>query len=51
MKFRYVLVLAAAFLLQDVTEGKRWWSHIEFLASDDLAGRDVGSPGFEKAAA
>jgi hypothetical protein len=52
MKLRYVLILAVAFVLQDFTaEGKRWWSHIEFLASDDLAGRDVGSPGFEKAAA
>jgi hypothetical protein len=51
MKFRYVLILAGAFALQDFTaEGKRWWNHIEFLASDDLAGRDVGSPGFEKAA-
>src|SRR5690349_19852054 len=52
MKIRHVLILAAAFLLQDFSaEGKRWWSHIAFLASDDLAGRDVGSPGFEKAAA
>jgi hypothetical protein len=52
MKPRYVLILAVAFLLQDFSaEGKRWWGHIEFLASDDLAGRDVGSPGFEKAAA
>ena len=51
MKLRYVLILAAAFVIQDFSaEGKRWWSHIEFLASDDLAGRDVGSAGFEKAA-
>jgi hypothetical protein len=51
MKLRYVLILVAAFLIQDFgAEGKRWWSHIEFLASDDLQGRDVGSPGFEKAA-
>jgi hypothetical protein len=51
MKLRYVLILAAALALQDFTaEGKRWWNHVEFLASDDLAGRDVGSPGFEKAA-
>src|SRR5262249_23847770 len=49
---RHVLILAAVFALQDFSaEGKRWWSHIEYLASDDLAGRDVGSPGFEKAAA
>jgi len=51
MKLRYVLILAAAFLIQGFSaEGKRWWSHIEFLASDDLQGRDVGSLGFEKAA-
>jgi Zn-dependent M28 family amino/carboxypeptidase len=31
--------------------GKRWWSHVQFLADDSLEGRDVGSPGFEKAAA
>src|SRR6476661_1555346 len=31
--------------------GKQWWSHVQYLASDQLGGRDVGSPGFEKAAA
>ncbi len=31
-------------------EAKRWWSHIEFLASDALEGRDTGSPGHKKAA-
>jgi hypothetical protein len=31
-------------------EGKRWWSHIEFLASDDLQGRNTGSEGHLKAA-
>jgi len=30
--------------------GKKWWSHIQFLADDALEGRDTGSPGFEKAA-
>ncbi len=51
MKLRHVLLLAAVFLLQDpAAEGKRWWSHIEYLASDALEGRDVGSAGFEKAA-
>ena len=30
-------------------EGKRWWAHIEFLADDKLEGRNVGTPGFEKA--
>ena len=31
-------------------EGKTWWSHVQFLADDSLEGRNVGSPGFEKAA-
>jgi hypothetical protein len=30
--------------------GKQWWSHIQFLAGDDLEGRGTGSRGFEKAA-
>ncbi|MGA2419860.1 MAG: M28 family metallopeptidase [Candidatus Acidiferrum sp.] len=30
--------------------GKRWWSHVQFLADDALEGRDTGSPGFQKAA-
>src|SRR6478672_10618459 len=52
MKLRHVFIAVAVLVLQDpAAEGKRWWSHIEFLASDALEGRDVGSPGFEKAAA
>lgn len=31
--------------------GKAWWAHIQYLADDSLEGRDVGSAGFEKAAA
>ena len=31
-------------------EGKRWWSHIQYLASDDLQGRNTGSEGHRKAA-
>ena len=37
------VMLAAACLLFSATdftaEGKRWWSHIEYLASDELKGR------------
>src|SRR4051794_37967286 len=52
MKLRALLVVLAALVLTDpAAEGKRWWSHIEFLAADALEGRDVGSPGFEKGAA
>src|SRR5882757_7829072 len=37
------LVTATAF------DGSRWWSYVQFLASDDLAGRDTGSEGHKKA--
>lgn len=30
--------------------GKMWWKHVEYLASDDLQGRNLGSAGYEKAA-
>ena len=30
-------------------EGKAWWAHIQYLADDVLEGRNVGTPGFEKA--
>lgn len=30
-------------------EGRAWWAHIEYLASDDLQGRDTGSEGYRKA--
>src|ERR1700738_4239238 len=30
-------------------EGNRWWSYIEYLASDALQGRALGTAGFEKA--
>ncbi len=29
---------------------KRWWSHVEFLASDDMKGRNTGSPEHKRAA-
>ena len=32
------------------SEGARWWSHIQYLASDDLQGRNTGSEGHRKAA-
>jgi len=31
------------------SEGKAWWAHIQYLADDKLEGRNVGTPGFEKA--
>jgi hypothetical protein len=47
-----VLFVASAPAATDWNEaGKQWWRNVEYLASDQLGGRDVGSPGFEKAAA
>src|SRR4029078_1734368 len=52
MKTRYLLIAVFAFLLQDAaSEGTRWWSHVESLAADGREGRNVGTPGYEKAAA
>lgn len=31
------------------SEGKAWWAHVQFLADDALEGRNVGTPGYEKA--
>src|ERR1043165_3349422 len=30
-------------------EGKAWWAHIQYLADDKLEGRNVGTPGYDKA--
>jgi Peptidase family M28 len=57
MKIRSSVLLAAAFAAAAVAatidydaEGKRWWSHIQFLADDNLQGRNTGSEGHLKAA-
>jgi hypothetical protein len=44
------LGISAAFAADWNAAGKQWWKHVEFLASDALEGRDVGSPGYDKAA-
>jgi peptidase M28-like protein len=46
-----IIALAAVGLQEPASEGKRWWSHIEFLAGDALEGRNVGTAGFDNAAA
>ena len=52
MKLLSVLVTLFVVATQDpASEGKRWWRHIEILASDAFEGRSVGTPGFEKALA
>ena len=51
------LVYGAWFWLQAASTpdwnaaGDAWWKHVEYLASDQMEGRNVGSPGFDKAAA
>ena len=52
MRPRYLVLAIAILLLQPAaSDGQRWWAHIQFLADDSLQGRNVGTPGFEKAAA
>ncbi|HLJ50920.1 MAG TPA: M28 family metallopeptidase [Bryobacteraceae bacterium] len=53
-KIRYLAAgfagLLAAYAATDFgTEGNRWWSHIEYLASDAMEGRGLGTEGFRKA--
>jgi Zn-dependent M28 family amino/carboxypeptidase len=31
-------------------EGNAWWAHVQFLASDDMRGRDTGSDGHRRSA-
>lgn len=52
MKLHHLLIALIALVIQDsASEGKRWWRHVEFLAADALEGRNVGTPGFDKAVA
>ena len=32
------------------SDGHRWWTHVQFLADDALEGRNIGAPGYDKAA-
>lgn len=53
---RLVLVLASLAAVSTAAqspdyaaEGKAWWAHVQFLADDKLEGRNVGTPGYDKA--
>jgi hypothetical protein len=53
-KAAFLLLIAAAaypatMAIDYAAEGKSWWSHIQFLADDKLAGRDTGSDGYKQA--
>jgi hypothetical protein len=43
-------LLAAATGGQSRDDGSRWWSYVEYLASDQMQGRQTGSPEHRKAA-
>jgi hypothetical protein len=45
------VVYPASIAIDYAAEGKLWWSHIQFLADDKLAGRDTGSEGYKQAVA
>ena len=48
--FLILISAAAAFAATDFTaQGNRWWSYVEYLASDALQGRGLGTEGFAKA--
>src|SRR5487761_2537488 len=53
MKKTLLLLLAAAslFAADYAVEGKLWWAHIQFLADDNLEGRNTGTEGYRKAVA
>ena len=46
-----ILSSSAASRADDQPDGRRWWSHVRFLADDSLEGRNTGSDGHRKAAA
>ncbi len=50
MKRFIIGILAAGTLFAAANDGTRWWSYVEFLASDNLEGRNTGSEGHKKAA-
>src|SRR5947209_7010664 len=54
MKLRGLAVAVFALTLfgagDHLSDGKRWWSHIVYLADDSLEGRNTGSEGYRKAA-
>src|SRR5437773_5089975 len=54
MKLRWLAAAVFALTLfgagDHLSEGKRWWSHIVYLADDKLEGRNTGSEGYHQAA-
>ena len=53
MKLRLIAALSFGLVLAGgdaPPDGRRWWSHIRYLAGDELEGRLTGSEGYHKAA-
>jgi hypothetical protein len=44
-----VLLCCMLFATEPNDATRRWWSHVQALANDDLAGRDTGSEGYRRA--
>src|SRR5262245_65946871 len=49
--FRITALIFALAAISVHADQKRWWSHVEALANDGMAGRNTGSPEHQKAAA
>jgi hypothetical protein len=45
-----ILTAAAAPPPDPLAEGRAWWAHIRYLASDEMRGRLTGSPEYDRAA-
>lgn len=48
--FACLLVAAALLGAEKAPDARRWWSHVLFLAGDELEGRETGSNGHRRAA-
>jgi Zn-dependent M28 family amino/carboxypeptidase len=51
--FLLFVALCSPLLAQEspAFDGKSWWEHVKVIASDEMEGRDTGSPGLKKAQA
>ena len=50
MKWRFLSLVLVPVALLAADEAARWWSYVEYLASDAMEGRNTGSEGHRKAA-
>src|SRR6478609_1680689 len=50
-RLRIAALICALAILPVRANQERWWSHVEALANDGMAGRNTGSPEHQKAAA